>query len=228
MSLFWSMIGRLRIAAIRSAHNIAAPNLGSLGYPIPEDDRVLEPFIRRCSALAKPRVLELGTKRSIAERSTLHSDWVPHAAEYLGTDIEPGVDVDIVADVHRLSSVVGVEQFDVVVSCSSFEHFKYPHRAAHEVMKVLKVGGLLFIQTHQTFPLHAYPYDYFRFSREALAGLFGDSMGFRVIDTDYEFPASIYASENPLTANEPAFLNVRLFGEKLAGTPDDYLYDWDV
>ena len=69
-------------------------------------------FKERCRRLEAPRVLELGTARAIPERSTLHRDLVPHAAEFLGTDIVPGADVDIVADVHRLSEVAGEAQVD--------------------------------------------------------------------------------------------------------------------
>jgi len=222
------MFDNMRMTVLRYAYKVAAPSLEKQAVANSTNSRLLESFIKRCGALHEPRVLELGTKRSIAGRSTLHTEWVPGAGEFLGTDIEPGVDVDIVADVHQLSSVVGEEQFDIVISCSSFEHFKYPHVAAHQVMKVLKVHGLLFVQTHQTYPLHAYPFDYFRFSREALAGLFGSEMGFRVIETDYEFPAMIYAPENPHLSQEPAFLNVRLLGEKLNPTPHGYIYQWDV
>lgn len=194
----------------------------------PSGNAVLNEFVARCRAMHRPRVLELGTKQSIAGRSTKHDAWIPHASEYLGTDLEAGQDVDIVADVHRLTTVVGEESFDVIISCSSFEHFKYPHLAAHQVMKALRVGGLLFIQTHQTFPLHSHPYDYFRFSREALAGLFGTAMGFRVISTDFEFPARIYARQEPAACRHPAFLNVRLLGEKTGQTPDDYIFEFDV
>lgn len=184
-------------------------------------------FAARCAKLKKPRVLELGTHRSIAGRSTKHEYLVPDAAEYLGTDIQEGIDVDIVADVHRLSKTVGEKQFDIIVSCSSFEHFKYPHLAAHEVMKTLKIGGLLFIQTHQSFPLHAYPFDYFRFSREALAGLFGTKMGFEVISTDYEFPVRLFSPRDFGCSQAPAFLNSRLLGEKVGETPADYIYEYD-
>ena len=59
-------------------------------------------------------------------------------------------------------------------------------------------------------------------------GLFGEQMGFRVIETDYEFPAVVFAAENPPLGQQPAFLNVRLYGEKLSPTPKDYLYEWDV
>lgn len=185
-------------------------------------------FIARCRAMQVPRVLELGAKRSIESRRTRHDDWIPNAGEYLGTDIEPGPDVDIVVDVHRLTQVTGEEQFDVIVSCSSFEHFKYPHVAAHEVMKALRIGGLLFVQTHQSFPLHNYPHDYFRFSREALAGLFGSRMGFRTIATDYEFSAKLYSRREPGVANMSSYLNVRLYGEKSGVTPREYVFEYDA
>jgi len=129
-------------------------------------------FRERARRLEAPRVLELGTARAIPERSTMHRDLVPHAAEFLGTDLVPGADVDIVADVHRLSEVAGEEAFDVILSFSTFEHLKYPHRAAHEVLKTLTVGGLVFVQTHQAFPLHAYPADYFRFTPAGVRSLF--------------------------------------------------------
>lgn len=172
-------------------------------------------------------MLELGTHRSIVGRSTKHENLVPNAAEYLGTDIQEGIDVDIVADVHKLSEIVGEKQFDIIVSCSSFEHFKYLHLAAHEVVKTLRIGGLLFIQTHQSFPLHAYPFDYFRFSREALAGLFGTKMGFEVILTDYEFPARVFSPRDFGSSQSEALLNSRLLGEKVGETSADYIYEYD-
>ncbi len=224
---------KLRGASIRMVGGLLNALMTSELVPSQGGDRVLNQFRRRCLTMQKPRVLELGTSRSIPDRSTMHKDWVPHAGEYLGTDIQAGVDVDIVADIHRLTQVTGCEQFDVIISCSSFEHFKYPHLAAHEIMRALRVGGILYIQTHQSFPLHAYPYDYFRFSKEALAGLFGTRMGFRTIATGYEFPARIYSGKNhqgiPIgTDVHPAFLNVCLFGEKLGSTLEQYVYEYDA
>jgi SAM-dependent methyltransferase len=194
----------------------------------PDGDALKESFLVHCRTMDRPRVLELGTKRSIANRSTRHDAWIPDAGEFLGSDISLGKDVDIVADVHRLTHEVGEEQFNVIISCSTFEHFKYPHLAAHEIMRALKIGGVLFIQTHQTFPLHDHPYDYFRYSREALAGLFGAQMGFQVIATDYEFPAKVLTFREKLYAQHPSFLNVRLYGKKVAKTPPQYVYEYDV
>jgi hypothetical protein len=203
--------------------------LGMLGAPANtrEGAELLERFLAQTKSMQAPSVLELGTKQSMPGRSTKHEAWIPHAREYLGSDITTGADVDVVADVHRLSEVVGRERFDVIVSCSTFEHLKYPHLAAHELMKSLKIGGVLFIQPHQSFPIHAYPYDYFRFSREAMSGLFGTRMGFTVIGTAYEFPARIYSRQEGASRRNPAYLNVLLYGEKTAATPDTYAIELD-
>lgn len=182
-------------------------------------------FMARCRELDTPRVLELGTKQSVPGRSTMHRDWVPHASEFLGTDLDAGVDVDIVADAHRLSQVVGEERFDVILSCSTFEHLKYPTLAALEIMKSLAVGGQLYVQTHQSFPLHGYPSDYFRFSQEALASLFGTTMGFDVLATNNDFPIRLYSRRVPGLQLSPAFLNTTLWGEKRAPTPAEYRYE---
>jgi len=188
---------------------------------------ILKDFLDHCDKMHKPRVLELGTKRSIPGRPTIRrGKWVLNAGEYIGSDIETGDDVDIVADIHRLTDFVGEKQFDVIISCATFEHLKYPHLAAHELMKVLKIGGVLFLQTHQSFPLHSYPFDYFRFSREALAGLFGTKMGFKVISTSYQIPVSLY-SPHALDRDCPAFILVQLYGEKISETPNEYIYEFD-
>ena len=191
------------------------------------DTDVLQAFLKAAGTMPAPRVLELGTKRLYSERTSMHKHFVPHASEFLGADILDGDDVDIVADVHSLSGTVGKESFDIIISCSSFEHFKYPRLAAHQIMATLKVGGCLFIQTHQSFPLHSAPFDYFRFSREALAGVFGTKMGFEALATDYEFPSRIFSKESAQTRFLPSFLNVRLVGRKTAATPVDFVYEFD-
>jgi len=184
-------------------------------------------FLAKAQAMNKPRILELGTKRAIPELSTRLSRFFPNAGEYLGTDIEMGVDVDFTADVHRLTKVTGEESFDIILTEAGFEHFKYPHLAAHEIMKALKVGGLVFVQTHQTFPIHAVPHDYFRFSTDALRSLFESGMGMKVHAANYASPASIYSRINPTGRKAPAFLHVNLFAEKVARTPAQYVYEWD-
>lgn len=186
------------------------------------EENIWNRFVQEVRTIPAARILELGTKRSISDRPTLSRHLFPHAAEYIGTDFQPGLDVDVVADAHSLSASFAPESFDAIISLSTFEHLKYPFLAAHEIMKCLKVGGRLFVQTHQTFHLHAYPSDYFRFSTEALSAMFPAQMGFRVDDTLHEFPAVIHSV---LGATSPAYLNACIAGTKVAATPAAFLYD---
>lgn len=188
-------------------------------------NNALEKFLVTANKYVKPSVLELGTLQSIPGRSTMHRHWLTSYREYLGTDICPGTDVDIVADLHRLTDFLDGRRFDIIISCSTFEHLKYPHLAAFEISRALKTGGLVFIQTHHAFPLHAYPCDYFRFSREALSSCFGSKNGMSVIETSYEFPANIVSSEN---GSSPDYLNTNLFAIKTAETPDSFIYEFDT
>jgi hypothetical protein len=136
------------------------------------------------------RILELGTMRSNPEIITTHKALFP-LADYVGTDIQAGVDVDVQSDVHRLSQTFGEESFDAILSFSTFEHIKYPILAAHEILKTLRVGGVLMVQTHFMFHEHAYPYDYFRFTTNGLASLFSRKMGFEVAACYYEYPCEL-------------------------------------
>ena len=161
-----------------------------------------------CSDIPDAAVLELGTKRSNEAVSTTHKDFAKDCAVYVGTDIEDGTDVDVVCDAHDLTEWFG-RKFDVVISCSTFEHFKRLWIVAREIGLILKRGGIVFVQTHQTFPLHSYPSDYFRFSKEALESPFE---GFETIARDYEFPCSIKSDVTKDT--DKAFLNVVYIGRK--------------
>ena len=94
-------------------------------------------------------------------------------------------------------------------------------------MKALKPGGLVFVQTHQTFPIHAVPFDYFRFSTDALRSLFSRSMGMKVHAAGYSSPAAIYSSIDRFGHKAAAYLHVNLFAEKVGPTPEQYVYEYD-
>ena len=140
----------------------------------------------------------------------MHRDWVPHAAEFLGTDFEDGADVDILADVHRLSRVVGEERL-TSSSCSTFEHLKYPTVAAHEVMKALKVGGCCTSRPTSRSRSTAIR-RLLSLLAEALASLFGTTMGLEIVATNNDFPAQIYSRRLDDSHRFLAFLNTTLWG----------------
>lgn len=187
--------------------------------------QLFQSFVSAVNALKSPRILELGAARTEPNKSTSRRLHFPNAGVFHGTDIQMTEDVDFLADVHRLSEKAGYGTYDAIITCSGFEHFKYPHLAAFEISRVLKHNGYVFVQTHSMFPLHAYPYDYFRFSTEALEGVFGTRNGINVIRTAYEFQCQL--SSDRFDKVWPGWLNVGLFGQKTHATPAEYVYDYD-
>lgn len=153
-----------------------------------------------------PSVLELGTLRW-GKFSTHHKALFPTASKYVMSDISHGPDVDVAADLHTLTSTFAPASFDAVFCCSVFEHLHSPWVAAQEILSVLKEGGVAFIQTHQAFPIHGYPHDYYRFSTEALLHLF---QGASKAQACYEFKAKVVPDKTPdiWLHEHQAYLNV--------------------
>lgn len=132
-------------------------------------------------------MIELGSR---ARSGTVYKTHFPSLSRYVGVDVMDGPNVDIVADAHTLSKTID-DQFDYALSVSVFEHLIMPWVAAFELNKVMKLGGLIYIQSHPTYPLHDEPWDFFRFSANAWSGLFNKFTGFEVIKTGYSLEASI-------------------------------------
>jgi hypothetical protein len=178
------------------------------------------------------RILEIGTKRSNPAVSTHHkplfSD-IPHL-QYDMLDYQSGLDVDIVCDLHKTEGTIPDNYYDLIISCSTFEHLKYPQLCAHNLMKSLTIDGMLFISTHQTYPLHGYKYDYYRFSREALKSLFSPKMNMKELSSYFDGICAILPHRTVEGWNTVAesYLNVIFVGIKIAQTPATYIYDIDT
>jgi SAM-dependent methyltransferase len=170
-------------------------------------------FKTRLGDMGSPRILELGTRRWEADRPTHHKAWRPEAS-WTFSDFLDGIDVDVVADAHDLAPFAD-GCFDAFVAVSVWEHLRRPWIAARAAARVLRTGGIAFVCTHQTFPLHGYPDDYFRFSAEALAGIFDDA-GFATMEAGYQYPSQIVPPPEVTRWNKaaPNFLNVAWSGWK--------------
>ena len=175
----------------------------------------VEPIFRQAlNTLSSPRVLELGTLQWIRGKSTHHAEWLPAGSIHIKSDVEPGVDVDIVADAHNLVPF-GDEEFDVLIAISVWEHLRKPWLAAQAAHRVLKPGGLLYVATHHTFPVHGYPSDYCRWTDKGLEGLF-DSPEWNSQQSSFQFPCKIVPPSSVKIWNTAAqaFLNVDIFAKK--------------
>lgn len=154
---------------------------------------VCNAFIRDVNAIPAPDVIEFGTRRAEESTATHHKEWVPLAATYTMVDVEDGTDVDWVRDIHD-DFRDGHEPWDALIAVSVAEHLQRPWVAAQRIADALRPGGIAYLSTHHTFPLHNYgptgEGDYFRFSRSALELLFTDA-GMETVASGYLYPCEI-------------------------------------
>lgn len=188
--------------------------MSNIDEPYPTDGGVEKNFRDELSKLNAPRVLELGTLQWKPGVSTHHGGWLPDGSTHIKSDIEAGGDVDVVADAHDLSAFENNE-FDVFIAISVWEHLRKPWIAAEQAARVLKPGGLLYVATHHTFPVHGYPSDYCRWTDKGLEGLF-DAPTWRNQVSALSYPCKIVPDERVKVWNSaaPAFLNVDIFAVK--------------
>lgn len=146
-------------------------------------------FCELLAARAPGRLLQVGAR---GERTEQLIDELPTGWTHVGLDIHPGPNVDVVGDAHSLRRVLGRrERFDAVVSLSVFEHLAMPWKVVLELNGVLGNGGLVLVETHQTFPLHEVPWDYWRYSNDAWFALFNPATGFVIEDVAMGEPAAV-------------------------------------
>ncbi len=173
------------------------------------------------------RVVELGSR---ARSGNVRRDLVPAGWDYVGVDILPGPNVDVVADAHDLRRHLEPGSCDAVFSFSTFEHLAMPWRVALELNAVMADGALLLITSHQTYPLHDEPWDYWRFSSHAWPALFNAGTGFEVLGTAMGESASVVPHlVHPTVAHldrSSAFLGSAVFARKVSGT--DLSWDHDL
>lgn len=188
--------------------------------------RVFPEFIELVANMAAPAVLELGA-RNVTGASYRHH--FPDAGRYIGCDIHPGQGVDLVGDVHSLSTLIASGSIDAIFSVSVFEHLVYPWKAVLEINRVLKIGGYVFISTHPTWPAHELPWDFWRFPVAGLAHLFVAGTGFEVVRAAEGLPARIYSlvSDKPTRGLGEVNLSVALIARKIGDYDADKLR-WDL
>jgi SAM-dependent methyltransferase len=171
----------------------------------------------RMAIMESPVILLCGAKvweGSVNPNNTLHA---PNG-RWATTDIFEGDGVDIVMDLQYVDQQKPecIGYFDGIFCPSVLEHVPRPWLAVKSMADMLKPNGSIFIQTHQTFPLHGYPHDYFRFSTEALQIMCEDA-GLTVRASGYDFPCTITPPTENTVWNTIAesYLNVVICASKI-------------
>ena len=172
------------------------------------------------------KILEIGS-REVTAQSNARKRFAN--AEYTGFDFYKGNNVDVVGDAHKLSSYFKEgEQFDIIYSSACFEHFVMPWVVAKEIAKMLKTGGLVFVETHFSFVAHERPWNFYQFSDMALRSLFSKALGFECLDAGMCNPivgrfsslADKYLRNKPLTG---LYCHSEYLGKKISDNKD---FDW--
>jgi len=109
-------------------------------------------------------------------------------ANYTGFDLYKGENVDVAGDAHQLSSYFQGKKFDLIFSSAVFEHLAMPWIVANEMIKLLKPGGYIFVETHYSYISHERPWHFFQFSEQALKVLFSEEHGIECIEAGVSSP----------------------------------------
>lgn len=131
------------------------------------------------------KILEIGS-REVTGQSNAREKF--SKAQYTGFDYYPGPNVDVVGDAHKLSQYFPNEKFDIIYSSAVFEHFAMPWIVATEIAKVLKIHGIIFVETHFSYSSHERPWHFFQFSDMALRVLFSPALGIECLEAGASNP----------------------------------------
>ena len=119
------------------------------------------------------RLLEIGSKAYHSQPSYRNlisgKDWI----EYKGLDLEPGENVDIVAENGFVWPELGDASVDVCISGQTFEHNPFFWATMAEISRVLVPEGLACIIAPGAQAVHRYPLDCWRFYPDSWAALCG-------------------------------------------------------
>ncbi len=89
----------------------------------------------------------------------------------VGVDMLPGDGVDLVLNLEE-PLPKGLGKFDHIECLSVLEHSRRPWKLAANLQRLLVDGGTLHLSAPFVWRVHAYPHDYFRYTKEGVRSLF--------------------------------------------------------
>jgi SAM-dependent methyltransferase len=121
--------------------------------------------------MAEP-VLEVGSYLVEGQEHIANLRTLLAGRAFTGMDMRPGPGVDQVANVEALP--FADDSFSTIFALNTFEHVERFWLGIAELKRVLRPDGLLVVSMPFHFRIHDYPYDYWRFTPQALRSLLSD------------------------------------------------------
>jgi SAM-dependent methyltransferase len=91
--------------------------------------------------------------------------------EYVGVDMEPGDNVDVVVSDPYHFDELGERTFDIILCGSCIEHSEFFWLLGSEIKRRLRPGGAVFICAPHIWPIHRHPVDCYRFNPDGMLAL---------------------------------------------------------
>ena len=128
-------------------------------------------FVKICSEnfeIQEP-IYEFGSLRVPGQEALADLRPLFQNKKYVGADMRGGLGVDVILNLHKID--LPDESVGTVLILDTLEHVEKPREAIKEAHRILKPNGILIISSVMNFPIHDYPYDYWRFTPQAFVSL---------------------------------------------------------
>lgn len=219
-------IQELGILVETEGEQLSLASIANIARSHDESHQICARFFEYLDSSSTPlRVIEIGAR---ARSGIVRKHQFGSQNDYIGFDIMAGPNVDVVGDIHSLSRSFEPNSIDAMAGFSVIEHIAMPWKAAIEINKVLKRGGRCMFHTHQTWPVHEAPYDFWRFSTDSWRAIFNKSSGFRILESACGEAATIHPliqhSKPNSTEGPCGYTSSSVLVEKIADTK----LTWDV
>lgn len=113
---------------------------------------------------------------------------------WTGTDLQSGNGVDVVCDMHT-PPLEWAGRFSGVLCSEVLEHVERPWKFLRAVRSVMQPGARIVVTTLFSFPVHAFPSDYYRYTTEGLSVLMRDA-GFSDVAAEYSGEHTMHLNDH--------------------------------
>jgi len=154
-------------------------------------------------------ILEIGSRYVNGTARWIIMAYQPQ--EYIGTDLVPGADVDVVIAAESLLTRYQPATFDGIICTEMLEHCEHWRVIIHNIKTLLKPGGWLLITTRsQGFPLHNFPADHWRYELNDMQAIFAD-MTIQALESDPSEPGVFMKAVKPVNFIEADLRKYKLY-----------------